>query len=69
MIRTVITAEKNSLLLSLPDNYVGRQVEVIAFTIDEPVKQKRRLSAKDVFKSFSVNTQGFKFNRDEANSR
>ncbi|HEY9122830.1 MAG TPA: hypothetical protein PK252_14735 [Bacteroidales bacterium] len=69
MIRTVITADKNTLILPLPDNYIGRQLEIIAFAIDEPVKQTKRASAKDVFKALKFDTRGFKFNRDEANSR
>ena len=69
MIRTVITSDKNTLILPLPDNYIGRQLEVIAFAIDEPVKQAKRAFAKDVFKALKLDTRGFKFNRDEANSR
>ena len=69
MIRTVVTAENNTLILPLPDNYIGRQLEIIAFAIDEPVKQTKRVSAKNVFKALKFDTRGFKFNRDEANSR
>lgn len=69
MIRTVITAEKNTLILPLPDDYIGKQLEVIAFAIDEPVKQPKRAVAKDVFKALKFDTRGFKFDRDEANSR
>lgn len=69
MIRTIVTTDKNTLILTLPDNYVGRQLEVIAFAIDEPVKQTKRPSSKDVFKALKFDTCGFKFNRDEANSR
>jgi hypothetical protein len=69
MIRTIVTADKNTLILSLPDNYIGRQLEIIAFAIDEPVKQTKRALAKDVFKALKFDTRGYKFNRDEANSR
>lgn len=69
MIRTVVTANKNRVVLALPDNYIGRQLEIIAFAIDEPVKQTKRALAKDVFKALKFDTRGFKFNRDEANSR
>lgn len=69
MIRTVITPKNNKLVLSLPDGYVGRQLEVIAFAIDEPVKQVKKASAKDVFKALRLDTRGYKFDRDEANSR
>jgi len=69
MIRTVVTTNNNTLTLAIPDNYVGRQLEIIAFAIDEPVKPVKRASAKDVFKALKFDTRGFKFNRDEANSR
>jgi hypothetical protein len=69
MIRTVVTAEKNTIIISLPDEYVGKQLEVIAFAIDEPVKQTKKAAAKDVFKALKLNTLGYKFDRDEANSR
>jgi hypothetical protein len=69
MIRTVITADNNILNLPLPDYFVGKQVEVIAFTLDEPVEQTKRPAAKDVFKALKLDTRGYKFDRDEANSR
>jgi hypothetical protein len=69
MIRTVVTADKNTIILPLPDNYIGRQLEIIAFAIDEPEKQTKRASAKEVFKALKFDTRGYKFNRDEANSR
>jgi hypothetical protein len=68
MIRTVITSKNNSLVLPLPDEYVGRQLEVIAFAIDEPVKQVKNTLAKDIFKSMKLDTRGFKFDRDEGQS-
>ncbi len=69
MIRTVVTSDKNSVVLPLPDNYIGKQIEIIAFTLDEPVKQTQRASAKKVFTSLNFDTSGYKFNRDEANER
>ena len=70
MIRTVITPDKNLLSFNIPDKYIGRKMEVIAFAVDE--------SSEDIIytnknsKSFAairLNTRGFKFNRDEANER
>ena len=69
MIRTVITAENDTLILPIPVQYIGRQLEIIAFAVDEPVKQTKRASSKDVFKSLKLDTKGFNFNRDEANER
>jgi hypothetical protein len=36
MVRTIITPQNNTLSLTLPDNLVGRKVEVILFAIEEP---------------------------------
>ncbi|MCD4664482.1 MAG: hypothetical protein K8R68_04360 [Bacteroidales bacterium] len=35
MIRTILTADKNTLTLKIPDKYIGKLIEIIAFTIDE----------------------------------
>jgi len=85
MIRTIITpdTDKFNLILSVPENYIGKELEVIAFAKDEGIEKRsaskervsftvlhtERASAKDVFKALKFDTRGFKFNRDEANSR
>jgi hypothetical protein len=70
MIRTVITPDKNLLSINIPDKYIGKKMEVIAFLMDEPAEDviytaKRSKS----FSAIKLNTKGFKFNRDEANER
>ena len=35
MIRTIITADDNNLTLKLPNNFLGKQVEIIAFVIED----------------------------------
>ena len=37
MLKTVLIPSKNQLILDIPDNFIGKQIEVIAFTIDEAV--------------------------------
>lgn len=37
MIRTVITPQQQNISIDLPQNYIGKKVEVIAFTIDEAI--------------------------------
>ena len=71
MIRTIIIPDKTTvnISLSIPENYVGKEMEVIAFTKKEGLSQKE-LSEKNVsFTALSIDTKGFKFNRDEANER
>ncbi|MBC7438621.1 MAG: hypothetical protein H7250_01370 [Flavobacterium sp.] len=35
MIRTVLTPQNQNISISLPLNFIGKKVEVIAFTIEE----------------------------------
>lgn len=69
MIRTIVKPNNNKLILAIPDNYIGKQIEVIAFMIDEgkekPLNKKKEVS----FNAVLLDTRGFKFNRDEANER
>jgi hypothetical protein len=70
MIRTLVTTNNNILTLSIPDKYIGRQLEVIAFAVDEPMDDillSNRI--KKTFTAIRIKTKGFKFNRDEANER
>ena len=39
MIRTIVTPKKQELSIQIPSNYVGKRVEVIAFTIDEAIDE------------------------------
>ena len=70
MIRTVVTTSNNILTLPIPDKYIGRQLEVIAFAIDEP-SEDIILSNKSIktFSAIRLKTKGFKFNREQANER
>jgi len=70
MIRTVVTANNNIITLPIPDKYIGRQLEIIAFAVDEP-SEDIILSAKSkkTFSAIRLKTKGFKFNREEANER
>ena len=39
MVRTVITPNKQDISIHIPESFIGKQVEVIAFTIDAPTKE------------------------------
>lgn len=39
MIRTVIVPEQETISINLPRSYIGKQVEVIAFTIDGDIHE------------------------------
>jgi len=40
MIRTILTPQQRSISINIPENFLGRQVEVIIFTIDEAVEEQ-----------------------------
>jgi len=77
MIRTIVKPSKNSLTLQLPDDLVGKTVEVIAFEIDQDIslkpgnksfdKKKRMAEIEKGLSNYRTDLSGFKFNRDEAN--
>jgi hypothetical protein len=39
MVRTLITPENTNILLEVPASFVGKQVEVIAFTVSDFVEE------------------------------
>lgn len=69
MIRTVIIPETSSVQISLsfPDNYIGEEVEVIAFAKHEGLTS---VPDKNVaFTVLHVDAAGYRFNREEAHER
>jgi hypothetical protein len=76
MIRTILKSNKNSLTLRLPDDLVGKTIEVIAFELDELNPEKKlpdadrlkRIEAIDkALSKYRFDLSDFKFDRDEAN--
>lgn len=82
MFRTIITPKETTLTIELPDQMVGKTVEVIAFEIEKngetivkpedlvESKPKRTFEEAVAFwDSMAVDMSNFKFNREEANER
>ena len=69
MIRTFITPEDQNILIRVPENFIGKQVEVIAFVLDENSNLSGNVRKKPSFTALKLNTIGYKFNRQEANER
>jgi hypothetical protein len=73
--RTIVKSNKSSLTLELPDDLVGKMIEVIAFSVedmeadndDNTTKSSRVALLKDKLKEFTFNSGGYKFNRSKAN--
>jgi hypothetical protein len=72
MVRQIIKASSNDIHISVPDNYVGKTLEVLAFTLDETtqdVTEDYINSINALYDNIRVDFTDFVFNRDEANRR
>ncbi len=70
MIRTVIRPSKNRVSFNIPDKYIGKRMEVIAFAVDESSEDViYAAKSRKSFSAVAINTKGFKFDRNEANER
>ena len=69
MVRTIITPNNQTVSFSVPKEYIGKQVEVIAFVEDEGLAKETPVKKQVTFNALSIDTKGYKFNRDEANER
>lgn len=76
MYRKVFVAENaEDLNVRLPDEYLHRDIEVIAFDLGESVEELRASKkeaaekAIEFFQTIQIDRSGFKFDRDEANER
>ncbi len=67
MIRTIVKPKDKNISIVIPTEYIGKEVEILAFTIEESSKKKK--ANKDTFKNICIDTSNFKFNREEANER
>lgn len=73
MVRQIIKANSKNVHISIPDDYIGKTVEVLAFTLDEKIKNDiitdHSSSINALYDGIRVDFTDFVFNRDEANSR
>jgi hypothetical protein len=73
MYRKIIdVVNEENLFIQLPKEYLNKQVEVIAFEVEntnEKVDKKKFNDAMAFFDTLNVDMSNFKFDRDEANER
>lgn len=69
MIRKILKVNSDTVSIGVPKNYIGKMLEIIAFTKDEEMNKEGLRYRTATFKALSLDTRGFKFNRDEANER
>jgi hypothetical protein len=71
MVRKILVPEKNTVVVELPDDYIGKEIELLMF----PINDSQQTTAQDMtmeevktfFNRFNVDMTDFKFNRDEVN--
>lgn len=76
MIRQIVVPTQNNYTLELPDEMVGKKVEVIVFEIENVTTEnngtnnteKRLRNIKKIFQDNLIDMSNYKFNRDEANN-
>jgi hypothetical protein len=72
MLCEIITPSKQNVTLRLPEEMVGKTVEVIAFEINDEkdliTKAQRLIQIEDLTKATLTDLSGFRFDRDEANN-
>ena len=69
MIRTIIIPNTQTVTFNIPEDYIGKEVEVIAFAKNEEIDTKESNGKQVSFNALSIDTKNFKFNRNEANER
>ncbi len=69
MIRTIITADSDTVSISVPKDYVGKVLEIIAFAKDEGLDNSLSVKKTSSFTVLHTDVKDYKFNRDEANER
>lgn len=69
MIRKIIVPTDREYVLQIPESFIGKNIEVLAFevkvTTDEPAKDKGSFSERT--KGLRFHSGGYQFNREEAN--
>jgi hypothetical protein len=74
MFRQIITPQSPSFTIQLPAEMVGKEVEVIAFEIEQPVSETETIPCKSInevkkrFEPFRADLKDFTFDREEANN-
>ena len=75
MVRKILVPTENTYLLHLPDSFVGRSVEVLAFEVEAPAEgvahpdaASTRARLEALVAGYLVDLRNFKFDRNEANN-
>jgi len=64
MVRTLVTTQQQNISILVPQNYVGRQIEVLVYAVDELVEEEKKVTANNAakYKGIFSKEEGEKFN-------
>lgn len=69
MIRKIIIPRERTYTLEIPESFLGKEVEILAFEVnkDQEEKKNKKESFAERTKDLRFSSGGYKFNRLEAN--
>jgi hypothetical protein len=64
MVRTLVTPLQQNISILIPQNYVGRQIEVLMYAVDELVEEEKEATPNNAakYKGIFTKEEGEKFN-------
>lgn len=65
MVRTLVTPQQQNISILVPQNYVGRQIEVLLYAVDELVEEQQTAKPNNAakYKGIFSKEEGEKFNQ------
>ena len=65
MVRTLVTPQQQNISIVVPQNYVGRQIEVLLYAVDELVEEQQLAKPNNAnkYKGIFSKEEGEKFNQ------
>jgi len=72
MVRTLVVPDQQNISIHLPESYVGKTVEIIAFEVNESEVTAKKRTMEEItnfYKGMQLDLSTYKFDRDEANER
>jgi len=67
-IRKIVISATNKIVITIPDHFIGKRIEVLASEIEEDLLFEEQ-KIKRPFIVVNAKVERYKFDRDEANER
>lgn len=65
MIRTLVTPQQQNISILVPQNYIGKQIEVLLYAVDELIEEEKIAKPNNAakYKGIFSKEEGEKFNQ------